>query len=158
MSTFSKKAKTIIKNIGSLAIDRYKDAKIITSSLYSSGFGYLYNKMWRLINEGYASNTDAYSIISKIIRTGARIPFQIVEIKADGEEEIVTSGAFYNSVNRPNNRQNKIEFTEDALGYQLTTGNEFLTGTKPAGFNMITNVNIIPSQIVVIKKIGVPFI
>lgn len=154
MSYLRKKAKTIIKNLGTLALDKYKDAKIITSSLYNSGFGYLYNKLWKLINEGYASNTDTYSIISKIIRTGANIPYKIVEINAAGEEEEITSGAFYDSVMNPNKRQNKFEFTEDALGYQLTTGNEFLTGLVPAGFSMITQVNIIPPQLVQIKKMG----
>lgn len=154
MSKFTERAKTIIKNLGNLAYDKYESAKIITSQIYANGFMYTAYSLWKLIKEGYTSNTDAYSIISKIIRTGANIPYKIVDIQADGEEVEITSGPFYDSVMNPNKRQNKFEFTEDALGYQLTTGNEMLTGKKPAGMNLISQVHIIPPQLVTIKKIG----
>jgi HK97 family phage portal protein len=154
MSKFTEKAKTILKNLGELAIDKYRDAVLITSQIYNDGFTYFNYSFKKLIKEGYASNTDVYSIISKIIRTGANIPYYIVKINPDGTEEEVTSGPFYESVMKPNKRQNKFEFTEDALGYQLTTGNELLTGLVPAGFKMITQVNIIPPQLVTVKIMG----
>jgi HK97 family phage portal protein len=154
MSKFTEKARTIIKNIGELALNKYNEAKIITSQIYADGFTYFNYSFRKLIKEGYASNTDVYSIISKIIRTGANIPYYIVKINPDGTEEEVTSGPLYDSVMNPNKRQNKFEFTEDALGYQLTTGNELLTGLVPAGFKMITQVNIIPPQLVTVKIIG----
>jgi len=110
-----------------------------------------------LINDGYASNTDVYSIISKIIRTGANIPYEIVKINNDGTEEIITSGPFYDSVMQPNKKQNKFEFTEDALGYQLTTGNELLYGMKPAGMELVSQVHIVPTQLVTVKRMSNQF-
>jgi len=157
MSSFTQKAKTILKNIGSLALDKYRDAKIITSSIYNNGFIFTMQNLTTLLKEGYSSNTDVYAIVSKIIRTGANIPYKIINTLPDGTEEEVTEGAFYESVMRPNKRQNKFEFTEDALGYQLTTGNEILKGTRPAGMNVISQVHIVPPQLVTIKRIGKDF-
>jgi len=153
MSKFTDTTKTIIRNLSNLATTKYQESKVFVSSL-NGGFNFLYNDYDKLINEGYASNTDVYSIISKIIRTGANIPYEIVKRNTDGTEEVLTSGAFYDSVMQPNKRQNKFEFTEDALGYQLTTGNELLYGMKPAGMDLVSQVHIVPTQYVQIKRIG----
>ena len=154
MSKFTNKVSTILKNLGNIAIEGYESTKLITSQIYNDGFLFAFQKFTSLIKNGYASNTDVYSIVSKIIRTGASIPYIIVNKLPDGTEEIITEGAFYNSVMQPNARQNKFEFTEDALGYQLITGNEILTGLVPAGFKFISKVNIVPPQLVNIKRSG----
>jgi HK97 family phage portal protein len=146
-----------VNKAAGFALDSYKDGKIFTSQIYNNGFMYQAHKLWLLIKNGYSSNTDVYSIISKIIRTGAAIPYKIVEIKADGTEEVVTSGAFYDSVMKPNPRQNKFEFTEDALGYQLTTGNEMLLGVEAAGTGVKRKVFVVPPQLVTVKVIGKDF-
>ena len=154
MNKITRTFNTIIKNLGTIAVDNFDSAKLITSQIYNNGFLFAFHKFNTVIKNGYASNTDAYSIVSKIIRTGASIPYLIVNKLPDGTEEIITEGAFYESVMHPNKRQNKFEFTEDALGYQLITGNEILTGLVPAGFKMITQVNIVPPQLVTIKRNG----
>ena len=146
-----------VNKAAGFALDSYKDGKIFTSQIYNNGFMYQAHKLWLLIKNGYSSNTDVYSIISKIIRTGAAIPYKIVEIKADGTEEAVTSGAFYDSVMKPNPRQNKFEFTEDALGYQLTTGNEMLLGVEASGTGVKRKVFVVPPQLVTVKVIGKDF-
>ncbi len=141
----------------SYALDGYQDAKLFTSQIYNNGFLYVAHKLGVVIKNGYASNTDVYSVISKIIRTGASIPYKIVSINSDGTEEEVTSGAFYDSVMRPNPKQNKYEFTEDALGYQLTTGNEMLLGKEAAGTGVRRKIYVVPPQLVMIKIIGKDF-
>jgi HK97 family phage portal protein len=126
------------------------------STAYNGGFIYNNQKLDRLVNEGYASNTDVYSIISRIIRTGASIPVKITNTKANGDVEIITSGLFYDFIYNPNKKQNRFEFTEDALGYQLATGNEIITGTSPLGFTtqFYTKLNVIPPQLTTVKVIG----
>ena len=157
MNKFLNQGLSWINKQTSFALDSYQDAKLFTSQVYNNGFMYSAHKLWTLIKNGYSSNTDVYSIISKIIRSGASIPYKIVEIKADGTEEEVVSGAFYDSVMRPNARQNKFEFTEDALGYQLTTGNEMLLGKSAAGTSVKRTIHVVPPQLVNIKIIGKDF-
>lgn len=157
MSKFTQTAKTILKNISNLAVDRYKDVKIIASSIANNGFFFTLYNLSKVINEGYSSNTDVYSIISKIIRTGAKIPYKVIKILPDGTEERITSGRLYDSIMQPNPRQNKFEFTEDALGYQLVTGNEILKGVNPAGMSVFTRVYTVPPQLVNIKRYGKDF-
>lgn len=157
MNKYLSKSLNWLSQAVSLGLDSYHQSNIITSEVYNNGFTYASHKLGLLIKNGYSSNTDVYSIISKIIRTGANIPYKIVSINADGTEEEVTEGAFYDSVMNPNKRQNKFEFTEDALGYQLTTGNELLLGLKSAGTEVITKVHIVPPQHTTIKIIGKDF-
>jgi HK97 family phage portal protein len=146
-----------VNKASSFALDNYRDAKLFTSQVYNNGFMYASHKLGFLIKNGYSSNTDVYSIISKIIRTGASIPYKIVSINADGTEDVVTSGAFYDSVMNPNPKQNKFEFTEDALGYQLTTGNEMLLSQVAAGTGVRRRVYVVPPQLVTVKVIGKDF-
>lgn len=150
----------IIKNdkglpvIKHFSLDNNRGDSALYSTVYSNGFIYSNHQLQELIKDGYASNTDVYAIISRIIRTGAAIPVKIVDIKPDGEEEEVESGAFFDFIHQPNARQNRFEFTEDALGYQLTTGNEIITGRKSAGFGVYSSLNLIPPQLTSIKVSG----
>jgi len=157
MNKYLSKSLNWLSQAVSLGLDSYHQSNIITSEVYNNGFTYASHKLGLLIKNGYSSNTDVYSIISKIIRTGANIPYKIVSINSDGTEEEVTEGAFYDSVMKPNKKQNKFEFTEDALGYQLTTGNELLLGLKSAGTEVISKVHIVPPQHTTIKIIGKDF-
>ncbi len=157
MSKFTSTVKTIVKNLSSLAIDKYQHAKIITSSWGIGGFSYNSHKQKKLINEGYASNTDVYSIISKIIMTGSVIPIKIWKENPDGTMEEVKEGNFYDFIHKPDGVNSWIEWSENALGYQLLTGNEIMYGQRAAGVGssenpVYTKVKVIPTQVVKTEK------
>lgn len=152
MSRFTEGVKNVVKNIAALAIDKYEHAKIITTSLGYAGFTYVRHAIYKLIKHGYASNTDVYSIVSKIIRTGANIPIKITKTLPNGDVEDVTEGMFFDFVQKPDGVNNWIEWTENCLGYQLTSGNEILYGLKPAGFPFYSKVHLMPTQLMDIKK------
>jgi len=134
----------------------FGNSNITYSTVFSEGFVFNNHNLDKLVRDGYASNTDVYSIISRIIRTGASIPVIIENKNPNGEIEIIESGNFFDFVHQPNKKQNRFEFTEDALGYQLTTGNELITGTTPSGFSdsLYTTLNLIPPQLTSIKVSG----
>lgn len=136
------------------SLDNDRNDSALYSTVYSNGYIYSNHQLQSLIKDGYASNTDVYAIISRIIRTAASIPVLITNKNKDGEEEVVTDGAFFELIHHPNSRQNRFEFTEDALGYQLTTGNEIITGNKSAGFDVYSSLNLIPPQLTTIKVSG----
>ncbi len=152
MSTFTQKVGLVLSNIKHLATDEFQKVKLITTSLGNAGFSYVRHSIYKLIKNGYASNTDVYSIISKTIRTGSNIPLLITRELANGDIEEVTEGMFYDFVQRPDGVNNWIEFSENCLGYQMTSGNEILYGLKPDGFKFYSKCHLIPTQLVDVHR------
>ncbi len=86
-----------------------------------------------LVNEGYASVSDLYSIVRKIAQTGASMQLQVFKIVND-EYELQDSGELFDLILQPNKNQNQYEFKENALTNLLVSGNIFMTGTEFVGF------------------------
>ena len=100
----------------------------------------------KLVEEGYASNTDVYAIVRKISETGSHIKWKLVEELRDGSIEEVTEGDLYELLKQPNDKQTRKEFTEEWLTYLLTTGNDYIWGMSAEGMgDVIRQMAILPS-------------
>jgi HK97 family phage portal protein len=80
------------------------------------------------IKQGYAMNSDLYSIINYIITSASSIPYELLQKQADGtlkppnerEERIIN---FRNLLKQPNPHYSWPAYVEAQLGYKLITGN-----------------------------------
>lgn len=151
------KVKVILENLKSITTAGQTRLGHAFGVISGGGFSFSHHKFEKLLNEGYASNSDVYSIINRIAITGAAIPYKVTNTKRNGEIEVITSGNFYDSIHQPNKNQNKIEFVGEALGYQLGSGNEIMYGSEAAGMGIISSVNVVPTPIIRTKVLGERF-
>lgn len=101
----------------------------------------------KIIDESYAINNAAYSVVKMSTDASTSIPFTLCHETQDGEE-IVTSGGLYDLLKNPNKKQVFKEFQEEALTYLLLTGDLFIYGVTSIGFkNAIEELNILPSNL-----------
>ena len=109
------------------------------------GFG-KYKNDNQLIDESYAINNAAYSVVNLSNQASTSIDFVLCEQTKDGDE-LVESGGLFNLLKNPNDKQVFKEFQEEALTYLLLTGDLFLHGLSPVGFkDAIQELNILPSN------------
>ena len=120
------------------------------SSFYGTENGFSFNGLQQdgnLINEGYVSNTDVFSIVKKHTETASSIPFILSEIDKDGRKEAVTSGEYYDLLQQPNSTQSIKEWKEQATGFLLITGDMFLNNLVGVGSTVVDEINILESQL-----------
>jgi len=120
------------------------------SLFYGTENGFSFNGTQQdgnLINEGFVSNTDVYSIVKKHTETASSIPFVLNEIDRDGKKEAVTSGEYYDLLQQPNSTQSIKEFKEQATGFLLLTGDTFLNNLVGVGSSVVDEINILESQL-----------
>lgn len=133
---------------------RFKQAsQIYGNSFFGSGGALISDNFDAFIKDGYQANAALYSVINLVTRSVSMVPWQLFEvenkkmkrkymnmvqdnqmsnkamifkaqnlIEVDGHRAIKT-------LNRPNPIQGKSEWTNNLLGYKLSTGNGFVQGT-----------------------------
>ena len=89
------------------------------------------------LEDGYAKNADVYAIIRKIAQTAGSVDWQLLNVLADGTEEVIEDGELFDLIQCPNRLQTRREYVETSLAYLLTTGNEFTAGTRSEGFGEV---------------------
>ena len=124
------------------------------------------------IDKGYLFNPHAYTVINFIARSISQVPFKVFEVKykkslekyiqckalndhagknlyAEKAMEQVTSGGLVNLMKQPNENQGMAEFLFEAIGFKKLTGNRFIYGLSPVGFddNLFTSMYNMPSQL-----------
>lgn len=101
----------------------------------------------KLIEEGYISNEDIYSVIDKLIKTASTIPIQL-KVKENDEYIVLEdkSNDFYRLLNKPNQNQTQKEYRVEQYINYLLTGDSFEWKIEAAGFNFPTSLKIVPSQ------------
>jgi HK97 family phage portal protein len=136
------------------------------------------NELKTYINEGYILNPHIYTVINKIIKPASSVPFLVYEVKKDSQKEfkrykaalennqfekadyyakksleVVNIKELTNLFEHPNEKQSHTEFLEECLAYRLITGNEFIYGLSPIGFqeDLFTKIYCMPSQLVSIE-------
>ena len=107
-----------------------------------------YENLPNLVNESYARNNDVYSIVSYIARNGASLKWNVCEYFEDGNHEIVYDSVANKLINNPNQRQTWNEFIEEHLIYRLLTGDSYIRGLKPEGFDYFAELQNLQSQFV----------
>ena len=101
----------------------------------------------KLIDEGFAYNTDVHAITSKLSEKGSDIPFILQEQTPDGWEEVI-DGERYDFMQEPNPKQTFKQFHYESLLYLLLTGDLFWRTHKIIGFgDAIQALEILPSNV-----------
>jgi HK97 family phage portal protein len=127
------------------------------------------------VQEGYLTNPHVYTVINKIIRPSAEIPFYLYEKVADKKKEFnryksaMDSGDIFTAerfakkslkevttikelskfLETPNEFQTFQEWQEQGMGFHLLTGEEFIYGLAPSGFaeDYFTKLYNMPPQL-----------
>jgi HK97 family phage portal protein len=118
-------------------------------SVYQIGSNFDIGKTEGVIEKGYISNGDVYSIVKKIADNAKHIPRELWKKEGD-DWEMVTEGDLWEIVTKkPNDQQNIHDFVEQSVTNLLTKGNTFRRGRKTPGFGeafqeiIMVNNNII---------------
>lgn len=118
-------------------------------SVYQIGSNFDIGKTEGVIEKGYISNGDVYSIVKKIADNAKHIPRELWRKDSDDWVK-VTEGDLYEIVTKkPNDQQNIHDFVEQSVTNLLTKGNTFRRGRRTPGFGeafqeiIMVNNNII---------------
>lgn len=108
------------------------------------------------ITNGYNTNVVVHSAVRYITRRAAEIPVKLIQYDNEGNETRLTNHPALNLLEKPNDLQSYREFTEQALGFYLLTGNTFnykvMSTTRED--NIPIQMYILPSQYMDIKTSG----
>ncbi len=100
----------------------------------------------KLINEGHGSNTDVYSIQTKICLKASEMP-KVVE-EWDGEQWIVNTDSKQNDlINTPSEGVSGFDWWYASILSLLNTGDLFYKENR-GGFNLVTELNFLPANLV----------
>lgn len=84
-----------------------------------------------LTTTGYAQHAVAYSIVTRMIQTGAAIPWGVYKLDSQDRPVRDVKHPLNNLLYRPNPRQSWSEFLTESMGYELTLGNDYTWGIRP---------------------------
>ena len=100
----------------------------------------------QLIEEGFNSNPDIYSIITSLCDIGSDIDF-LVEKKTSEGWELDTDSRLNQLIHTPNETLSEKDFRYVTLNYLLNTGDIFWHKTTSA-FDLVTETNLLESNLV----------
>ena len=105
------------------------------------------------LREGYEQNIDVYSVISRITDVASSIPW-VIERKTSDGWEVVEDTELHALLANPNPSKGYTwsDIQRMSLIYLLSTGNAFQLGIKPLGFNQITELDVLPSNLTQINS------
>lgn len=107
-----------------------------------------------LIQNSYERNVDVYSVIKKIVDVSKSVPWIVEQKQANGNWKALQNTSIHSLMEAPNLVKgytwNDIE--EQVLIYLLLTGNVYIFGEKPFGMNGIAELDILPSNHVIIQS------
>lgn len=114
------------------------------------GFSFSQFEIEQILQYGYLSNPDVYSIVKRIADVGSDIPLRIY--KKSGSEWIeIENSEVYKILEKPNPKQTTQEFIEEAYIQLLNTGNVYIKKKIATGFKIPTSMEILPSSMVDIE-------
>lgn len=106
-----------------------------------------------MIENSYEKNVDVYAVIKKIVDITKSIPWIVEQKQASGVWKEMKNTSIHDLMEYPNDIKgytwNDIE--EQILTYLLVTGNVYLVGEKPIGMNSFYELDVLPSNYVLIK-------
>ena len=94
--------------------------------------------------EGFATSSDVYAIVNKIVKNAKTIPWSL-KLQTGDKVETIESGQLYDLIQQPNKDQDLISFIESELLNLLLSGNIYLNSEKPYG--MVGSLSL-PSEII----------
>jgi HK97 family phage portal protein len=146
MNYFKKQLLNIAVKSGVISLDNSKP--FYSTEWVGGKYGFSkYINDNKLIDESYAVNNAAYSVVNISNQASTSINFVLCEKTIDGDVEVL-EGGLYDLLQNPNDKQIFKEFQEEALTYLLLTGDLFLHGLTSFGFkNAIQDLVVLPSNI-----------
>ena len=114
----------------------------------NNSISFNYDNMDANINEAYGRTTDVYSIVSYIARTASSLEWHVDEFFPDGSHQRIENSVANKILLSPNNRQSWGEFLEEHFIYRLLTGDNYIHGIKPEGFDYFAELKNLQSQFV----------
>jgi len=146
--------------------------RALHSMLLNGNVEFYDQKINTFIDKGYNFNPHAYTVINFIARSISQVPFKVYEIKDKKhiqnylerksyndyagqnfykEKALaqIDSGGLVELMKHPNENQGMAEFLFETIGYKKLTGNRFIYGLSPSGFNedLYTKLYNMPSQL-----------
>ena len=100
----------------------------------------------QLIEEGYVSNADLYSIITSLCEIGSDVPFLVEQKTAEGWE-LDEQSKLNDLLTNPNESLTEKEFRYNSLNYLLNTGDIFWHKLI-SSFDLVTETNILEPNLV----------
>jgi HK97 family phage portal protein len=145
--------------------------RALYSMLLNNNVEFYDQKIETFIEKGYMFNPHAYTVINFIARSISQVPFKVYEVKnkknlqkyiveksknnvayqnlyKEKALEEVDGGTLHKIMKHPNDNQGMAEFLFEAIGYKKLTGNRFIYGLTPSGFDkdLFTKMYNMPSQ------------
>lgn len=106
-----------------------------------------------LIENSYERNVDVYAVIKKIVDITKSVPWIVEQKQASGNWKVLNNTSIHDLMDAPNEAKgytwNDIE--EQVLTYLLLTGNVYIVGEKPFAMDGIAELDILPSNHVLIR-------
>ena len=106
----------------------------------------------KIIKEGYKTNSDVYAVINKIINKSVDIPLNLYEVKKDGSKELVNDSRLLELIENPNEKQDKIDFLTEAIGFLLLSGNCIIEKIYSTGFDYPIEMKVLETQNIEINQ------
>lgn len=107
-----------------------------------------------MIENSYEKNVDIYAVVKKIVDVSKSVPWIVEQKQASGNWKELKNTTIHDLMESPNEGKkytwNDIE--EQILTYLLLTGNVYIVGEKPTGMKGIAEIDILPSNNVLIKS------
>ena len=103
-------------------------------------------KINKLIEEGYISNPDVYSVIDTLAEIGSDIPFKVEQKTIDGWE-LDEDSSLNDLVHTPNTLESEKEFRYNSINYLLTSG-EIFHKKIISSFDIVTELELLEPNLV----------
>jgi HK97 family phage portal protein len=102
-----------------------------------------------LIDEGYASNTDVYAIISKLCEMSSDVPFVVEKLVDEKNDiwEVDTDSMLNDVVHNPSDDLTEKEFRYRTMLFLLSTG-DFFWKKVEGGYSLCRKLDILESNLV----------
>ena len=98
-----------------------------------------------LLTEGYESNIDVYSVITKIVAASKAAPWIVEQRDREGNWELLENTSIHELMSQPNKGKGYTwyDIDEQLTTYLLANGNSYLNGLELS--NKIVEVDVLPS-------------
>lgn len=115
-----------------------------------TGFSFSQFEIKQILQYGYLSNPDVYSIVKRISDVGSDIPLRVYKNNKNEWLEVENSEV-EKILRKPNKDQTTQEFIENCLIQLLNTGNVYIKKDVAIGFKIPTSMKVLNSDMIEIE-------
>jgi len=106
-----------------------------------------------LLQKGYESNIEVYSVIRKIVETSKNGEWIVEQKQSDGSYIEIEDTTIHELMENPNESKGYVwdDITEQLIIYLLANGNSYMVGQDSITSTLIQEVDVLPSNYVEIR-------